>query len=88
LEAAMAGIPIIYGNRMTNFREICRQLERENAALRVESEGEAMGAIVELVENTQKRQLLAQNIGRWFSGNRGASEKTYAFIRRHLEDFS
>jgi 3-deoxy-D-manno-octulosonic-acid transferase len=88
LEAAMAGVPIVYGNRMTNFRDICSQLERENAALKVESEGEAVEAIVELSENTQRRQLLAQNIGRWFSNNRGASEKTYAFIRWQLEHFS
>ncbi|MDR2200720.1 MAG: hypothetical protein LBN94_01205 [Puniceicoccales bacterium] len=88
LEAAMAGIPIVYGNRMTNFRDICSQLERENAAWKVESESEAIGAIVELSENAQKRQLLAKNISRWFNSNRGASEKTYAFIRRQLEHFS
>ncbi|MDR1435060.1 MAG: hypothetical protein LBI77_01475 [Puniceicoccales bacterium] len=85
LDGAMAGIPIIYGNRMTNFRDMCEQLEVENAAIKVESEKEAIDAIVELFENAQKRQVLAKNIGNWFRRNQGASEKTRDFIHSQLQ---
>jgi 3-deoxy-D-manno-octulosonic-acid transferase len=84
LDGAMAGVPIIYGDRMTNFRDICEQLERENAAIKVKSEREAIDAIVELFENAQKRQTLVKNVGNWFKKNQGASEKTYDFIRAQL----
>ncbi|MDR1906966.1 MAG: hypothetical protein LBQ03_01985 [Puniceicoccales bacterium] len=84
LDAAMAGIPIIYGNRMTNFRDICTQLEQENAAIKVESEQEAIGAIIQLTENAEKRQNLSNNIRNWFEKNRGASVKTCDLIREKI----
>ncbi|MDR2807365.1 MAG: hypothetical protein LBB11_04415 [Puniceicoccales bacterium] len=87
IDAAMAGIPIIYGDRMTNFRDICEQLERENAAIKVKNEDEAIEAIVGLAGNAQRRQILAKNVRRCFESNRGASVKTYDFIRKGLGSF-
>jgi 3-deoxy-D-manno-octulosonic-acid transferase len=36
VECAAAGVAIVYGPRMTNFRDICRGLEKAGAAFRVE----------------------------------------------------
>lgn len=87
LEAAMAGVPIVYGDRMTNFRDICAQIEREEGAVKVTGEREAIRTIVALAEDPQKRKILAKNIGHWFEKNRGASEKTYHFICKKLEQY-
>ncbi|MDR1303043.1 MAG: hypothetical protein LBJ81_00285 [Puniceicoccales bacterium] len=85
LEAAMAGVPVVYGDRMTNFRDICAQIEREEAAIKVANEREAIRAIAALAEDLQRRKILAKNIGHWFEKNRGASEKIYHFICKNLE---
>jgi 3-deoxy-D-manno-octulosonic-acid transferase len=83
LDGAMAGVPVIYGNCMTNFCDICTQLERENAAVKVENERDAIRAIGELAENVKRRQILSKNISNWFRRNQGASAKTYDFIRKN-----
>ncbi|MDR0590840.1 MAG: hypothetical protein LBG09_03265 [Puniceicoccales bacterium] len=85
LEAAMAGAPIIYGDRMTNFRDICAQIEREGAAIKVTDKREAIGTIAALAGDLPRRKILARNINHWFEKNRGASEKTYHFIRKKLD---
>jgi 3-deoxy-D-manno-octulosonic-acid transferase len=64
---------------------MCEQLEQENAVIKVETEQEAIDAIVELFGNVQKRQILIKNIGNWFRRNQGASEKTCDFIRTQLK---
>jgi 3-deoxy-D-manno-octulosonic-acid transferase len=87
LEAAMAGVPVVYGDRMTNFRDICAQIEREGAAVKVAGEREAIRTIVALAGDCPKRKILAKNIGRWFEKNRGASEKTHHFICKNLEQW-
>ncbi|MDR3317452.1 MAG: hypothetical protein LBS71_01455 [Puniceicoccales bacterium] len=84
LDAAMAEIPIIYGNRMTNFRDICEQLEQKNAAIKVTNEKEAIEQLMALSFNTQKRIILTNNIGNWFKHNQGISEKIYHFIQNKL----
>jgi 3-deoxy-D-manno-octulosonic-acid transferase len=82
LDAAMAGVPVIYGNRMTNFCDICAQLEQENAAVRIESEKDVINTVAELVENIKIRQILSKNISNWFKKNQGASTKIANFIRK------
>jgi 3-deoxy-D-manno-octulosonic-acid transferase len=85
LDTAMAGVPTIYGNRMTNFYDICTQLERENAAIKVENERNAIDTITELVTDAKRLQLLSNNIRSWFKKNQGASVKVYDFIRERLD---
>lgn len=84
LDAAVAGVPVIYGNLMTNFRDICIQLERENAAVKVENEKDAIHAIVDLAKDAQRRQILSENISNWLKKNQGASVKIYNFIRQQF----
>jgi 3-deoxy-D-manno-octulosonic-acid transferase len=84
LDAAMAGVPAIYGNRMTNFRDICAQLELENAAIRVENGKDAIDTIAELVTDGERLQILSNNIGNWFRKNQGASLRVSDFIRERV----
>jgi 3-deoxy-D-manno-octulosonic-acid transferase len=84
LDAAMAGVPIIYGNHMTNFYDICTQLEQKNAAIKVENEKDAINTIVKLVQNTRKRQILSRNISNWFKKNQDISARTCNFIRKKM----
>ncbi|MDR1591013.1 MAG: hypothetical protein LBR92_03405 [Puniceicoccales bacterium] len=84
LDAAMVGVSVVYGNRMTNFYDICTQLEQEKAAVKVENEKEAINTIIELMENAEKRRVLSNNISNWFESHREASAKTCDFIRSKL----
>jgi 3-deoxy-D-manno-octulosonic-acid transferase len=84
LDAAMAKVPIIYGDRMTNFHEICTQLEEKHATIRVKDRREAIDTIVDLAGDEKRRQVLGENLGQWLQENRGASVRTYAFIQKRL----
>ncbi|MDR0418039.1 MAG: hypothetical protein LBH08_01210 [Puniceicoccales bacterium] len=84
LDAAMAGVPVIYGNRMTNFCDICTQLEQRDAAVKVENKKDAISAIVELMKDTRKRQILSKNISHWFKKNQGISTKICDFIQKRM----
>lgn len=84
LDAASAGSPIVYGAYMTNFREICKQLEQAQAAIKVHDEKEAIETLFRLAQSPEECSLLSQRVTRWFHSNQGATEKTYQFIREHL----
>lgn len=84
LDAASAGLPIVYGEYMTNFREICKQLEKAQAAVQVHDRKEAIETLFRLAQSPEKCNLLSQRVMRWFHSNQGATEKTYQFIKNHL----
>jgi 3-deoxy-D-manno-octulosonic-acid transferase len=81
LDAACCGIPIIYGNRMTNFPDICSSLESSKCAVRVPDATVAIGAMVALARDENKRKSFAKNLVEWHKNNRGASEFVAKKIR-------
>lgn len=76
VEAAAAGLAIVYGPKMTNFHEMCRQLEAAGAALRAEDAAQAEAVIARLVRDPQERKSVAARALRWCADNRGATERT------------
>lgn len=80
LDAAHAGVALVYGNHMENFRELCRQIEAAHGAIRVSSHAEAIRVLVELAQDDEARKSLANNLKIWANQNRGASEKTAQYI--------
>jgi 3-deoxy-D-manno-octulosonic-acid transferase len=84
LDAAAYGVPMVYGDSMTNFRAICQSLESAGGAVKAGDTASAQDALVELALNEHKRAHLSKILSGWYAKNRGATEHTYRAI---VEDF-
>ena len=80
IECAAAGVAIVYGPRMTNFRDICRGLEKAKAASRAEDGDSLGGKIRTLCGDERERTEMGRNGAAWHQGNRGATERTLALL--------
>ena len=76
IECAAAGVAILYGPRMSNFRDICRGLEKAKAAARTEDTGGLGSRIASLCADENIRREMGRNGAIWHQGNRGATERT------------
>ncbi len=83
IECAAAGVAMVYGPRMTNFRDICRGLEQTQAAFRVENVTQLEVRIAQLCSDGCRRTEVGQNGAAWHQGNRGATERTLALLLAH-----
>jgi 3-deoxy-D-manno-octulosonic-acid transferase len=80
IECAAAGVALVYGPRMTNFRDICRGLEKAKAAVRAEDEASLATKITQLCADERERREMGLNGAAWHQGNRGATERTLALL--------
>lgn len=80
LDAAACGIPIVYGDKMTNFSAICRSLESLGGVIKVADDIRAIEKISTLANDANKRQSYSKILKAWYQGNCGASELTYKII--------
>jgi len=80
IECAAAGVAILYGPRMTNFRDICRGLEKAKAAVRTEDAAGLEIRIASLCADENARREMGRNGAAWHQGNRGATERTLALL--------
>jgi len=80
IECAAAGVAIVYGPRMSNFRDICRGLEKAEAAARTEEAGGLGSKIAALCADEAVRREMGRNGAVWHQGNRGATERTLALL--------
>jgi 3-deoxy-D-manno-octulosonic-acid transferase len=80
IECAAAGVAILYGPRMTNFRDICRGLEKAKAASRAEDGDSLGGKIRTLCGDERERTEMGRNGAAWHQSNRGATERTLALL--------
>ena len=84
LDAAMFGVPVIYGPQMTNFKEICESLERRNASIRIKSPEILKNVMERLIANPNERERLSQSLLSWVEENKGATDFTLRFILEKL----
>jgi len=84
VEAASLGKPLLFGPRMTNFREIVRALRECGGAREVLNESELMAACVELLGDPTLRARMGAAGLSWHAQNRGAAVRTLAVIREYL----
>lgn len=80
IDAAAAGVPIVYGDNMTNFKLVCKKLEAAGAARKVFSPEEAIDALAELAMSPEKRAKMSESGKRWHAENEGATRKTLEII--------
>ena len=81
VEAAAAGVAIVYGPRMTNFRDIARGLEQAGAALKAADEVRLAELLARLLGDASARASMGQRAVTWHQSNRGATERTLALLR-------
>lgn len=84
LDAACCGVPIVYGNNMTNFRDICSSLENNKCVVKVGDESRAIAAISALAKDSSKRSVLSENLKKWHKSNCGASK----FVAKKIQDIA
>ena len=76
IECAAAGVPVIYGPHMTNFKSICQGLEKKGAAIKC---GDADEVLKEILSLARDKNSLAKKSAAgvsWHKSNEGATERT------------
>jgi 3-deoxy-D-manno-octulosonic-acid transferase len=81
VECAAAGVAIVYGPHMSNFRDICRGLEQAKAAIKAKDASELAAQLARLAQDAAERDEMGRNGAAWHQGNRGATERTLALLR-------
>ena len=81
VECAAAGVAILYGPHMSNFRDICRGLERSKAALKAKDSHELAVLLRRLITEPEIRREMGRKGSAWHQGNRGATARTLALLQ-------
>lgn len=84
IEAAMHGIPMVYGPGMSNFRAICRDLEEHRAAIRAKDQEDAIEQLYLLAQDQNRREVLKKNALDWHQANQGSVKRTVEVLTQYL----
>lgn len=84
VECAAAGVPVVYGPRMTNFKAICQGLEQVGAARKASDAAGVRAALLALARDPASRARMGQAGQAWHASNRGASRRTAQAILAQL----
>ncbi|MDR0445227.1 MAG: hypothetical protein LBG98_03020 [Puniceicoccales bacterium] len=84
LDAAFAGLPMIYGPHMSNFQTMAHALEVENVAWVIHDENELCEQLLRLLGNASLREGISSHLQGWVRQQMGATEKIYARIREQF----
>lgn len=84
VECAAAGVPVVYGPHMTNFKAICQGLEQAGAARKAADADGVRQALMALARDAADRARMGQAGQEWHAANRGASRRTAQAILAQL----
>lgn len=84
VECAAAGVPVVYGPGMTNFKAICQGLEKAAAALKGAQASEVTTALKRLATDAGLRQQMGAAGVAWHARNRGATDRTVQALKTQL----
>ena len=76
IECAAAGVPIIYGPHMTNFKSICQGLEKNGVAIKCANADEVLKEILSLSRDRNSVAKKSSAAVAWHKSNQGATERT------------
>ena len=76
IECAAAGVPVIYGPHMTNFKSICQGLEKNSAATKCTDADEVLKEILSLARDKNSLAKKSAAGVAWHKSNQGATERT------------
>jgi 3-deoxy-D-manno-octulosonic-acid transferase len=80
LEAALAGIPVLFGPHMFNFAEITRNLLSAGAGFQIQDSGTMALKVSELFQEPNLRQTMGSKGEVFVKSNRGALDKVMSII--------
>jgi 3-deoxy-D-manno-octulosonic-acid transferase len=84
IEAAALGVPMVYGPRMSNFKDICRGLEDTHAAVRAADAPAARAALIKLLPDSARRAQMSAAARAWHTASQGATARTAAALAEIL----
>lgn len=84
LEACQAGVPVVFGPNMQNFKQIAHIVEHRGAGYCVRDQAAFLGATECLLKDNSKRQLMGINGRNLVIENQGALAKTMELLAPHL----
>jgi len=84
LEPASLGKPIIFGPHMENFQEPAALLLSKNGAIQVKNEKELKLEVINLLENSKKREEIGEIARNILLAQQGATEKNFELIKSLL----
>jgi len=76
IECAAAGVPVIYGPHMTNFKSICQGLEKIGAAVKCVNAEEVHKEILSLSRDRNSLVKKSNIAVAWHKSNQGATQRT------------
>ena len=82
LDCAAAGVAMVYGPRMTNFKRMCAALQEAQAAVRVPDGPSAISALENFAKDENLRRKFGQNAAAWLASNVGASLRSFEIIKK------
>lgn len=82
LDCAAAGVAIVYGPNMTNFKKMCESLEEAKASIKVSDKKEAENALLKLAKDIALRKEIGLNALNWHHANSGAGARTFALLKK------
>lgn len=85
LEPAALGRAVIIGPHYFNFSEISRQFIDADAALQIDSSDSLAEAVIDLLNNPQKRADMGQAGQNLIQHSKGASKRLMNLIKRHID---
>ncbi len=84
IEPAYHGVPVLYGPYVFHVQDMARGLERFGGGRRVQDARELEHWLLYLLEHPEERRRMGQNARRFVDTFRGATRRTYAYLRPYL----
>ena len=84
IEAAALGIPVVYGPSLSNFRSICRALEKANGSVKVQTPEALPEVLFDLFQQPEKREQMREASTRVFEQSRGSTQRTVQMIGEYF----
>lgn len=80
LEACHAGVPVIFGNNMDNFRQVAKIVKQAHAGIEVKDQNALLAACKQLANSEANRIQMGQHGKALIAANQGALDKTLALL--------
>ena len=80
LEACQAGVPVIFGEFMSNFTQIAQIVRDENAGIQVSGQADLLQACLRLSGESDTRATMGKNGLALVQANQGASQRTLKLL--------
>lgn len=80
IEAAAAGVSIVYGPNMQNFESICKDLKLNKAAIQAQNAKHVHLVLIDLLRDRSRRMHLSKQVRSWYQGQQGATDRTLQLL--------